>query len=180
MRAKKNQKNVMEDENAPLSRSAKKRNCIALQKMGEKLSRLRPEERKQLNLPEDLAEALNMHDRMSDREAKRRQRQYIGRLMREMDVVEIGKALTQRRNEVHAQATLFQNAEKIRDALICARAEDLEKLIEKISFENDLSLNAANRTQLAELAVMAASERSGGKNCGAFRKLFREIAALLS
>lgn len=70
-------------EDAP-SRSAKKRESTALQKLGEWLAKLKPEERAGLDLPADLLEALEQYGRMPDHESRRRQRQFIGRLMREL------------------------------------------------------------------------------------------------
>ncbi len=65
------------------SRSQKKRDSTALQKTGEELLRLSPAKLAGLPLPEDLKKALADCAAMKNREAKRRQMQYIGRLMRE-------------------------------------------------------------------------------------------------
>lgn len=70
------------------SRSAKKRASAALQRLGEDLAALKPDQRQELNLPPELLEALAMHDTISDHEGARRQRQYIGRLMRELESID--------------------------------------------------------------------------------------------
>lgn len=70
-------------EEAP-SRSAKKRESAALQKLGEELAKLKPEDRAGLDLPADLLEALAEYGKMPDHESRRRQRQFIGRLMRDL------------------------------------------------------------------------------------------------
>lgn len=70
------------------SRSARKRASTALQKLGEELAALKPAQRRRLGLPPELMDALAMHDSISDHEGARRQRQYIGRLMRELDEVD--------------------------------------------------------------------------------------------
>ncbi len=67
------------------SRSQKKRESSALQKKGEELAALGPGTWKLLPLPELLAEALRELQGMKNHEARRRQMQYIGRLMRETD-----------------------------------------------------------------------------------------------
>ncbi|MDL2279954.1 DUF615 domain-containing protein [Desulfovibrio sp. OttesenSCG-928-G11] len=67
------------------SRSQKKRESTALQRRGEEIAALPPAARAALPLPPELAEALRRYDAMGSRESKRRQRQYIGRLMRELD-----------------------------------------------------------------------------------------------
>ena len=65
------------------SRSAKKRQSLALQALGEELTRLSPAELQHLDLTPDLREALTLYARIRDHEGRRRQMQYIGRLMRE-------------------------------------------------------------------------------------------------
>lgn len=67
------------------SKSALKRASTALQKLGEELAALKPAERDKLDLPPDLADALSMLDKITDHEGKRRQKQYIGKIMREVE-----------------------------------------------------------------------------------------------
>lgn len=81
------------DETERPSRSAKKRASTALQNLGEELAALKPAERQKLNLPPELEEALEMLDRLTNREAQRRQKQYVGRIMREVDAEAIQEAL---------------------------------------------------------------------------------------
>ncbi|MBQ9405381.1 MAG: DUF615 domain-containing protein [Desulfovibrio sp.] len=83
------------------SRSAKKRACLALQALGEGLTLLSAEERRGLNLPHELEEALNLFARIKDREGRRRQLQYIGRLMRSTDPAPIRAALDGVRGHGH-------------------------------------------------------------------------------
>ncbi len=72
-----------EGEEERVSRSQKKRDSAALQAMGERLVKLPAPKRVRLPLPPDLREAMDDYDRLTGYEAKRRQLQYIGRLMRE-------------------------------------------------------------------------------------------------
>ena len=72
-----------EEEQERVSRSPKKRDSSALQSVGAKLAKLPAVKRARLPLPPDLKEGLDEYDRLSGFEAKRRQLQYIGRLMRE-------------------------------------------------------------------------------------------------
>ena len=72
-----------EEEDFKPSRSQKKRDSAALQETGEKLARLAAAKRSRLPLTPDLKEAFDEYDRITNREAKRRQLQYVGRLMRE-------------------------------------------------------------------------------------------------
>jgi ribosome-associated protein len=75
------------------SRSARKRQAIALQELGVRLTRLRPAQLLELALPEPLLAAVLQAQRLRSRAALARQRQYIGRLMREVDPAPIEQAL---------------------------------------------------------------------------------------
>lgn len=77
-------------------RSARKRASHELTRLGEELTRLRPEQVAALALPERLEEAVVEARRLTSFGAKRRQHQFIGKLMRKLDedsVAAIRKAL---------------------------------------------------------------------------------------
>lgn len=71
------------DDREEISRSRRKRDSAALQVVGEELAALPPAKLALLPLPSDLRTALEDCRRLPGREAKRRQMQYVGRLMRE-------------------------------------------------------------------------------------------------
>jgi ribosome-associated protein len=75
------------------SRSARKREAEYLQKLGVRLLGLRPAELAALELPETLLDALAEARRLASRSALARQRQYIGRLMRDVDPAPLEAAL---------------------------------------------------------------------------------------
>jgi 5-(carboxyamino)imidazole ribonucleotide mutase len=75
------------------SKSARKREALAAQKLGEELILLRDAELDALELPERLSEAIRQARRIRSRAAGARQRQYIGKLMREIDLEPILAAL---------------------------------------------------------------------------------------
>ena len=54
------------------SKSQRKRDMVALQKLGESLLELAPEQLERLGLPEDLAEAVRFYHTLKDKEARRR------------------------------------------------------------------------------------------------------------
>ena len=78
------------------SRSARKRAALAAQKLGEALVHLKPVELDALGLPEELRAALAEARRLTSRAALARQRQYIGRLMRDVDPEPLERALAAR------------------------------------------------------------------------------------
>jgi ribosome-associated protein len=67
------------------SRTARKNASTELQKTGEALLALRPERLAQLDLPERLRDAIVEAKRLTQFGAKRRQMQFIGKLMRKLD-----------------------------------------------------------------------------------------------
>ncbi len=67
------------------SKSAKKREYIALQKLGEELITLKQSELNGLPLDEGLLDAVLEAQQMKAHGALRRQKQYIGKLMRHID-----------------------------------------------------------------------------------------------
>jgi ribosome-associated protein len=67
------------------SRTQRKRAVEALQRLGERLVALSPAALRQLALPEELEDAVVACHGMRSREARRRQMQYIGVVMRRLD-----------------------------------------------------------------------------------------------
>jgi ribosome-associated protein len=65
----------------------------ALQELGAELVLLDPSRLAKLDLPEALADAIALARRLTRHEAKRRQMQYIGRLMRDVDPEPLREAL---------------------------------------------------------------------------------------
>ncbi len=75
------------------SKSARKREFHALQKLGEELLTLRESDLQDIELDEDLREAVLEARRIRSRGALRRQKQYIGKLMRHIDPEPLRAAL---------------------------------------------------------------------------------------
>ena len=80
------------------SKSAKKRAMTELQALGEALVALSVDQLKKIDLPEDLRDAVRDAQRFTPREARRRQLQYIGKLMRAIDPEPIRAALGKMRS----------------------------------------------------------------------------------
>ena len=87
-----NDNEELQEEERP-SRSARKRNAEALQRLGERLLGLKPHQLQKFDLPPLLMETLLETQRLRSRSASARARQYIGRLMRDIDPAPIEQAL---------------------------------------------------------------------------------------
>lgn len=75
------------------SKSQLKRDMLALQALGERLLPLPDERLEQLPVPAELVEAVRVARGIRAREGRRRQLQYVGRLMRQVDAQALRAAL---------------------------------------------------------------------------------------
>ena len=100
------------------SKSARKRRMHALQDLGERLVELPPELVRRIELPEDLAEAIAEARRTKSHEGRRRQLQYVGRLMRGVDPVPIESAIEQALGTSREAVARMHRCEQLRDELL--------------------------------------------------------------
>ena len=110
------------------SRTDLKKESDELQKLGESLLDLRPDLMAKVDLPEKLVDAVADAKRITNFEGKRRQMQFIGKLMRKLDedVIEGIKAALQEQIQGSAHETLqLHLAEQWRDRLISKDAPAL-------------------------------------------------------
>lgn len=75
------------------SKSARKREFLALQKLGEDLITLKESDLRQIGLDEDLLEVVLEARHIKSNSALRRQKQYIGKIMRNVDPEPIRAAM---------------------------------------------------------------------------------------
>jgi ribosome-associated protein len=107
-----------EEENAIVSKSQRKRESTALQVLGKELFELSREQLKRMDLPEKLLEALLECKRLTSHEGIRRQMQYIGKVMREVEVEPIDRQLAVIRGESNQAKAAFHALEQWRERLI--------------------------------------------------------------
>ncbi|CAG0988056.1 hypothetical protein RHDC4_02321 [Rhodocyclaceae bacterium] len=140
----------------------------ALQAMGEELVGLGKENLAKIDLPERLREAIRDAQRFK-MEARRRQLQYVGRLMRDVDPAPIRAALDEIKG-LSATAIARQHAlERLRTRLL----ED-EATLADIARD----FPAADFQHLRQLRRNALKEQAQGKPPRAYRELFRVLRAL--
>ena len=103
------------------SKSDLKREMDALQDLGKELLTLRADLVNRLTLPEILAGALAEAKRITNFEGKRRQMQYVGKLMRKLteeEVEAVKAALQVQKDGSSAEKALLHAAEQWRDRMI--------------------------------------------------------------
>lgn len=157
------------------SRSQKKRDSTALQVLGEELARLPLSRLKGLPLSPELDEALRLLARISDNEGRRRQKQFIGRLMREVDHKAVRAALENVTLGHSQDNAAFHRAERLRDTLLAADAAALAPLLAPWPEEEQ---------NLRELIIAAQQEQvqlgtSKASPPHAQRALFRKLRELM-
>src|SRR6202451_447971 len=94
------------------SKSARKREAATLQELGVKLSALPDQEIKALDLPDNLFVALRDLRRLPSHGAQIRQRQYIGKLMRDIDPAPVLAKLAERKQRHDSEIRRFQLVER--------------------------------------------------------------------
>ena len=105
------------------SKTDLKRESDALQKLGEELLTLRADLFERLALPEKLQEAIAEARRITNFEGRRRQMQYLGKLMRKLEEAEVAAieaTLDEQRNGSAAEKLALHQAEQWRDRLIAS------------------------------------------------------------
>jgi len=106
---------------AQSSKTDQKRESQALQSLGQELLTLREALFARLLLPENLQDALAEAKRITDFEGKRRQMQFVGKLMRTLDEEQldaIRAALEEQRSGSAAERLLLHQAENWRERLV--------------------------------------------------------------
>jgi ribosome-associated protein len=102
----------------PPSKTRRKAAMQELQELGEELIGLNKTRLAQLDLPEVLLDAVKEAQRITSNGALARQRQYIGRLMREIDTAPIAEQLERWKGTHQEENAHFHRLEKLRERLL--------------------------------------------------------------
>ena len=103
------------------SKSQLKRDMHALQELGSALVELPKDALKRMPMPEDLADAVHEARRITDHEGKRRQVQYVGRMMRgltDAETAALRTALEEHRGVNRAATARLHWIERTREKLL--------------------------------------------------------------
>jgi ribosome-associated protein len=154
------------------SKSELKRQVRALQDLGDELVALPPAELDALELPDDLRDAVVEGRRITAHGARVRQRLYIGKLLRHIDVEPIRAALTRRAETDRQRIRREQVLEQWRERLLADEPAAWTELGNRV---------AANELQpLRALVRQARAERDAARPPAAARQLFRRLRELLA
>lgn len=166
--ARKNQKAPWEEEEEIIwvSKTEMKNDMTALQKLGEELVGLKSSQLTKIPMPEDLLLAIKDAQRFN-MEARRRQLQYIGKMMRTIDPEPIQAALDKLRNKHSQNTAVLHKLEQMRDRIV-EQGDDAINDAMELYPEMD-------RQRLRQLARQAKKEKEGNKPPKASREIFQVL-----
>lgn len=152
------------DEHLRPSRSQRKRDVEALQDLGRDLTQLSKDQLKKMDLPDDLRDALIEYKRITSHGAMRRQMQFIGKVMRDVDPEPITEQLAALRGESNAAKAEFHALERWRERLLADDEAATQWLADH---------PGADAQRLRQLIRNARKEAEQGKPPKSSRELFR-------
>lgn len=124
-----------------------------------------------LDLPDLLREALGACRTITAHGGRRRQLQYIGKLMRNIDVTPIEQALIALEGKDHASIAAQHRLQRWRERLLAEDDTALTDLLDEHP--------GADRQALRQLIAKARKERDAGKAPAAARALYRALRNLM-
>ncbi len=160
-----------EDLELPKSKSQLKREVSALQDLGAAIVKLGAKDLIKIPLPDKLADAIHEARRLNSHSALRRQMQYIGRLMRDVDPKPIQQALDAIRRCGQQSAAHFHAIEQWRNRIISEGQPALNEFIGQYPH--------TDRQQLRQLMLNTIKEAKLEKPPKSARNLFRLLKETL-
>lgn len=155
------------DEDLPKSKSQIKEEMHQLQELGKKLTELSPAKLAEVPMDADLAEGIATMHRIKSREARRRQLQYIGKLMRKADVEAIEAVLERHKEQDHLHLRFDRMAEEWRERLLTQGKEAQSAFFDTFPGADHQQLRTLIRESNKEIAHKKAPNKQ--------RKLFRYL-----
>jgi ribosome-associated protein len=147
-----------------VSKTQRKKQMLELQDLGGRLVELPEAQVAEMGLEPQLEQAVMEAKRMRSHEAKRRQLQYIGRLMRELDAAPIRERLAAIAGYSAQAAAAHRRLEALRERLL----EDDAALTEFASRHPGADLQ-----KVRSLIRQVRHDRGAGKPLRGYRELFR-------
>jgi ribosome-associated protein len=152
------------------SKTKRKHDMQALQDLGVELCALDAKRLASLDLPERLVDAITLAKSITRHEAKRRQMQYIGRLMRDIDAEPLRNALGAWAQGPQREREQFARLERWRDRVM-NETDGLQAFI--------AAYPATDVDALTRLIADTRAERARGAPPRKSRALFRELKRIV-
>lgn len=162
-----------EDDDLPKSKSQRKRDMTELQDLGAELEALAKDRLARVPMPESLADAIHAARKITSHEGKRRQMQFVGKVMRSLDddeVAAIRAALEGFKGTSKAETAKMHLMERWRELLLADDANLTRFLGEHPGVDVQSVRNIIRN---------ARKEKELGKPPKYYRELFQAIKAAL-
>ena len=153
-----------------VSKSQRKRDASAAQQLGKDLLELDPNTLATIDLPENLSLALDDARRIRKHGALKRQLQYIGKLMRHIELEPIREQYLKLTNHYGKDVKKFHHLEEWRDRLLAEGDKALEDLLNEAP--------NADRQHLRQLMRQSAKETKLNKPPKSAREIFKYLKTL--
>jgi len=153
------------------SKSQRKRDADAAQALGTRLIGLKESELQALDLPERLFDAIMLAKRITSRGGLARQRQYIGKLMRDLDLAPIEALLGEKSRNDRLDAERHKRVETWRARLVTEGPKALDELLK-------WSPKADRKSLQALINKATGAKVDSGSRDTASRELFRTLRGL--
>lgn len=160
------------DETELLSKTSMKKESQKLQDLGMELTLLKAPKLAGMPISDELRDAIELLHKLNHNEAVRRQKQFIGKLMRHEDTAAIEKAFNNIAEKQNREARMLKVIERWRDNLIAGDATVAESFID--------TFPACDRQQLRQLIKGAKSEFGRPKPPTFTRKLFTFLRDIIT
>lgn len=157
---------VQEEEELPPSKTKIKKQMHELQELGAELVGLGKDQLAQLDIPESLRDAIREMHRINKFGAQRRQMQYIGKLMRDVDPAPIIAKLNTWKGVSQQHIGYMHQLERWRERLL----EGSDALTELLAAYPDTDVQ-----RLRTLIRNTLKEREAGKPAKNFREIFQVL-----
>jgi ribosome-associated protein len=154
-----------------ISKTQRKKQMHDVQSLGVALTKLSPEQLARLDMPETLRDAILEAKRFTKHEAIRRQAQYIGRIMRNMDVEPLAAQLAAMHAPTNRDTALFHLAEQWRTDILADPATTIARFVSEFP--------GIDARALAALAEKARAERDAERAPKHYRELFHTLNAAI-
>ena len=164
----------LEEEYDRPSKSQLKREMTALQKLGEQLVNESADRLKRVPMPDKLRDAIMECQKIRHHEGRRRQLQYVGKIMRSLDeeaVAQINNTLDSWKGLLKADTVLMHAIENQREKLL-SNSSALTEFVQQYP--------DADIQQLRTLIRNAKKEQSENKPPKSYREIYRQLKQLMS
>lgn len=155
-----------------VSKSQRKRDANAAQDLGKNILTLSQDDQNSIDLPDSLVQALNDARKIKKNSALKRQLQYIGKLMRHIEVEPIRQQYLKLTNHYDKDIKALHQLENWRDRLL----RDGDKALEELLHEAP----NADRQHVRQLVRQSAKETKLKKPPKSAREIFKYLKMILS